>query len=141
MSDFDDPAGTIRLNPVELHYDRFAEREWERLDRHRMEFAVTCRVLDEQLPPPPGRILDVGGGPGRYALYLTQLGYRVTLIDLSQRSLDLALEKEMCIRDSLYRRGLLDLERLVSQVYPLERINEAYADMLSGRIARGVIAF
>ncbi len=41
----------------------------------------------------------------------------------------------------LYRRGLLDLERLVSQVYPLERINEAYADMLSGRIARGVIAF
>ena len=93
MSDFDDPAGTIRLNPVELHYDRFAEREWERLDRHRMEFAVTCRVLDEHLPPPPGRILDVGGGPGRYALHLTQLGYRVTLIDLSQRSLDLALEK------------------------------------------------
>lgn len=41
----------------------------------------------------------------------------------------------------LYRRGLLDLERLISQVYPLERINEAYGDMLSGRIARGVIAF
>ncbi len=93
MSDPDDSASTIRLNPVELHYDRFAEREWERLERHRMEFAVTGRVLAEHLPPPPGRILDVGGGPGRYALHLTQLGYRVTLIDLSQRCLDLALEK------------------------------------------------
>lgn len=81
------------MNPVEGHYDRNVEREWERLERHRTEFAVTCRVLAEFLPPPPGRILDIGGGPGRYALYLTGLGYRVTLIDLSQRSLDFALEK------------------------------------------------
>ncbi|MCO6453353.1 MAG: zinc-binding dehydrogenase, partial [Caldilineales bacterium] len=41
----------------------------------------------------------------------------------------------------LYRRGLLDLDRLVSKVYALEQINEAYADMLSGGIARGVIVF
>lgn len=81
------------MNPVEAHYDRHAEREWERLERHRMEFAIACRVLAEHLPAPPGRVLDVGGGPGRYALRLTQLGYRVTLIDLSQRCLDLALEK------------------------------------------------
>ena len=40
-----------------------------------------------------------------------------------------------------YRRGLLDLERLISKTYKLEQINEAYADMLSGRIARGVIPF
>lgn len=93
MSDSDDAASTIRLNPVELHYDRFAEREWERLERHRTEFAVTCLVLAEFLPSPQGRILDVGGGPGRYALHLTRLGYQVTLVDLSQQCLDLALEK------------------------------------------------
>ena len=80
-------------NAVEAHYDLFAQREWERLERHRMEFAVTCRVLDEFLPPPPGRILDVGGGPGRYAIYLTWLHYQITLVDLSQASLDLALAK------------------------------------------------
>jgi S-(hydroxymethyl)glutathione dehydrogenase/alcohol dehydrogenase len=39
----------------------------------------------------------------------------------------------------LYRRGKLDLDRLVSRTYPLEQINEAYADMLSGDTARGVI--
>lgn len=40
-----------------------------------------------------------------------------------------------------YRNGQLDLERLVSRTYPLEKINEAYADMLSGEMARGVIVF
>lgn len=85
----------MEMNPVEVHYDRNAEREWERLDRHRTEFAVTCRVLADYLAPPPGRILDIGGGPGRYTLHLTRLGYRVTLVDLSQRCLDLALAKSV----------------------------------------------
>lgn len=42
---------------------------------------------------------------------------------------------------SLYLSGQLDLARLVSQTYPLEQINEAYADMLRGEGARGVIVF
>ena len=41
----------------------------------------------------------------------------------------------------LYRRGLLDLDRLISRTYSLAQINEAYADMLSGDIARGLIVF
>ncbi|MDX1615604.1 MAG: Zn-dependent alcohol dehydrogenase [Candidatus Promineifilaceae bacterium] len=41
----------------------------------------------------------------------------------------------------LYRRGKLDLERLITKTYPLEAINEAYADMLSGQVARGVLLF
>ncbi len=88
------------MNAVEAHYDREPEREWERLLRHRTEFAVTCRLLAEHLPAPPGQILDVGGGPGRYALHLTRQGYRVTLLDLSRRSLDLALE--MATREGVY---------------------------------------
>ena len=31
-----------------MTYDRDPAREWERLARHRTEFAVTCRVLDEK---------------------------------------------------------------------------------------------
>jgi len=41
----------------------------------------------------------------------------------------------------LYRKGRLDLDRLISKQYPLEQINEAYADMLNGVVARGVIVF
>jgi len=41
----------------------------------------------------------------------------------------------------LYLKGKLDLGRLISKTYPLTQINEAYADMLSGTLARGVVVF
>ncbi len=41
----------------------------------------------------------------------------------------------------LYQQGKLDLDSLISQTYPLDQINNAYADMLSGETARGVILF
>lgn len=41
----------------------------------------------------------------------------------------------------LFLKGKLDLERLISRTYKLEQINTAYADMLAGEIARGVIYF
>ncbi|HEX6386847.1 MAG TPA: methyltransferase domain-containing protein [Anaerolineae bacterium] len=78
---------------VERHYYQQAQREWERLERHRTEFAVTLRALADCLPPPPATILDVGGGPGRYAIALTQRGYTVTLLDLSRNNLALARVK------------------------------------------------
>ena len=39
----------------------------------------------------------------------------------------------------LYLQGKLDLEALVSHTYQLEEINQAYADLLEGNLARGVI--
>ncbi len=47
----------------------------------RIEFARTKELLERLLPQPPARILDVGGGPGRYASWLAGLGYDVELID------------------------------------------------------------
>ena len=81
------------MNTVESFYDSNAQTEWERFDRHKMEFAITKRALAEHLPPPSARILDCGGGPGRYAIHLAKLGYEVTLLDLSQGNLSLAREK------------------------------------------------
>lgn len=42
---------------------------------------------------------------------------------------------------NLWREGKLPLEKLITHRYPLEKINEAYADMLSGKSRRGVIVF
>lgn len=78
---------------VEQFYDGQAEHEWNRAVRHRMEFEVTYRALREHLPPAPARILDDGGGPGRYAIHLAQRGYAVTLADLSAENVRLAQEK------------------------------------------------
>lgn len=41
----------------------------------------------------------------------------------------------------LYLQGRLDLDRLISREYSLDKINEAYADMLGGENARGLIVF
>jgi S-(hydroxymethyl)glutathione dehydrogenase/alcohol dehydrogenase len=41
----------------------------------------------------------------------------------------------------LYATGRLPLGELVTRRYPLEEINEAYADMLAGRVARGLVEF
>jgi ubiquinone/menaquinone biosynthesis C-methylase UbiE len=46
-----------------------------------LEFARTQVILRQYLPPPPAVVADVGGGPGQYAVWLAERGYRVHLID------------------------------------------------------------
>jgi S-(hydroxymethyl)glutathione dehydrogenase/alcohol dehydrogenase len=41
----------------------------------------------------------------------------------------------------LFLRGKLPLDRLISKIYGLEEINEAFEAMLGGKHARGVIIF
>jgi S-adenosylmethionine-dependent methyltransferase len=84
---------------VRRYYEAFGEREWQRLDDPAdgaLEFAITCHALATHLPP-AGRVLDLGGGPGRYALWLAVRGYRVVLADLSPILLNIARER---VRDS-----------------------------------------
>jgi 2-polyprenyl-3-methyl-5-hydroxy-6-metoxy-1,4-benzoquinol methylase len=81
------------IQRVQTFYDQSVQTEWERLDRHPVEFAVTMRVLQQHLPPPPARILDLGSGPGRYAIALSQLGYQVSLADLSPANIAFAKQK------------------------------------------------
>ncbi len=57
--------------------------EQPRLDggTSRLEFARTRLILQRSLPAPPAHILDIGGGPGVYARWLTDEGYAVHLVD------------------------------------------------------------
>jgi S-(hydroxymethyl)glutathione dehydrogenase/alcohol dehydrogenase len=41
----------------------------------------------------------------------------------------------------LYRSGALMLDELITRTYPLEEINQAFADMKAGRNLRGVIVY
>jgi ubiquinone/menaquinone biosynthesis C-methylase UbiE len=47
----------------------------------RLEFVRTKELLARHLPAPPAVVLDVGGGPGAYAHWLTAQDYRVHLLD------------------------------------------------------------
>ena len=86
MSDTTDPVA---------YYDEFGEQEWTRLDRdlyHRLEWDETTHFLTQHLPD-AGRVLDVGGGAGRYSVWLADRGYDVVLVDPSERQVELAEEK------------------------------------------------
>lgn len=79
---------------VRDYYAAFGENEWLRLMRPEgvLEFAVTTHALTQHLPP-AGRILDLGGGAGRYTIWLAKRGYRVLLADLSPNLLEVARDK------------------------------------------------
>jgi SAM-dependent methyltransferase len=53
-----------------------------------VEFERTKEVVTRYLPPPPARVADIGGGPGRYALWLAEAGYRVVHRDLVPTHVD-----------------------------------------------------
>jgi ubiquinone/menaquinone biosynthesis C-methylase UbiE len=48
----------------------------------RLEFERTKEIILRHLPPPPAVVADIGGGPGRYALWVGQLGYQILHRDL-----------------------------------------------------------
>ncbi|MDX9753279.1 MAG: class I SAM-dependent methyltransferase [bacterium] len=84
-----------RNESVARFYDQNPENEWMRLFRspyRRLEFEVVHHFLTHYITK-PSHIVDLGGGPGRYALALAKMGHRVTLIDLSQGNLALARRK------------------------------------------------
>ena len=50
--------------------------------------------MEEYIPgDTPQKILDIGGGPGRYSIFLAQKGHDVTLFDLSGKNIRQAIEK------------------------------------------------
>lgn len=69
---------------VRSRYAGKAEVEWNRLSASpiaRIEYMITRHSLEHHLPP-SGWVLDVGSGPGRYAIDLAQKGFRVFMCDL-----------------------------------------------------------
>ncbi len=98
------------------YYDTNAVREWNRLfsdQYHQVEYQVTLHYLDKFLPT-AGHILDAGGGPGRYTIYLANKGNKVTLADISSNELmiakaKIAENKGEVNRESVVAANILDL--------------------------------
>jgi SAM-dependent methyltransferase len=56
-------------------------------------FATDTRFMDEVLPPPPAKVVDLGCGTGRHVVHLARRGYEVTGVDLSEHMLAQARSK------------------------------------------------
>ncbi|MGZ8786296.1 MAG: class I SAM-dependent methyltransferase, partial [Acidimicrobiia bacterium] len=72
------------------HYEVYDETN-RQIQDHPLEFLRTAEIIERSLNPPPGVIVDIGGGPGVYAAWLAGLGYRVHLFDLVPRHVEAAL--------------------------------------------------
>jgi SAM-dependent methyltransferase len=81
------------LTPVVAHYE--SQREEDRLagGPAELELVRTREVLRRHLPPPPARVLDVGGGTGVHAAWLLADGYPVHLVDVTPRHVRRALDE------------------------------------------------
>jgi len=80
---------------VERYYDSLAE-EYDSLysgPYWALYDAITWANMCQFLPPPGGRILDIGGGTGRWAIPLAEMGYMVVLTDISSKMLEVARRK------------------------------------------------
>ena len=67
---------------LRAHYEQGLERDRLTDGRGQLEFTRTTEIVLRRLPAPPAVVADIGGGPGRYALWLASLGYQVEHRDL-----------------------------------------------------------
>lgn len=109
---------------VKNYYAGQVRREWRRLVRdayHRLEFETTVHFLDKYLPR-RGRILDAGGGPGRYTIEFAKRGYEVVLLDVTPANLEFAKRQIKRVRvqknvSEIVEGSIVDLSRFPSNSF------------------------
>ncbi|MFO8036669.1 MAG: class I SAM-dependent methyltransferase [Anaerolineales bacterium] len=140
---------------VKEFYTGSVEDEWARLTQdayHRLEFETTLHFLDKYLPQSP-RILDAGGGPGKYTIELAKKGYEVVLLDMVPANLEFA-KKQITIAnvqnkvEQIVEGSIVDLSQFedksfdavlclggpLSHVLDAERRNRAISELV--RVAK-----
>jgi ubiquinone/menaquinone biosynthesis C-methylase UbiE len=85
--------------------------------------AVTWDNIRRFLPPLPARVLDAGGGTGRWTVPLAEMGYEVTLTDISQGMLDVASAKidaqGLAARVTILRQDIRHMDGLSGESFDL----------------------
>ena len=89
---------------------------------------VTWDNIRRFLPPLPARILDAGGGTGRWTVKLAAQGYDLTLTDISQGMLDVA-------RTKVEAQGLAGRVTILRQ--DIRRMNDLAAESFDLVLAEG----
>ena len=79
------------LDPViRTYYESAAEESRLEMGPFRLEELRTRELILRHAPPPPAKVLDVGGAAGPYAFWLAEQGYEVRLFDAVARLVGIA---------------------------------------------------
>ncbi len=102
------------IDIVKEYYNSNVETEWQRLEENPYEFIINTHFMDKYIKP-GDKVLDVGGGPGRYSLYFAKKGCDVTLVDLSDENIKFAIAKanEQNLKINAHAANACDLENIV----------------------------
>jgi len=76
-------------------YNVYAEAEWSRLEATnygRLQAIIHEGSVQRHIKP-GDHVLDAGSGPGRFSISAARLGGRITVLDISDRQLELAKQK------------------------------------------------
>ncbi len=90
MSEYSE--GPHMPNEIQEYYELFDEAQRLEQADSQIEKLRTQELLQRYLSPPPGVILDIGGGAGVYAFWLAERGYQVHLVDCVPRHIAQAEE-------------------------------------------------
>jgi ubiquinone/menaquinone biosynthesis C-methylase UbiE len=86
---------------ITAYYAAYAEESRLATGAFQLEFERTKEIVTRVLPPPPARVVDVGGAAGAYSFWLAQCGYDVHLVDASPRLVGEATRRNASARSRL----------------------------------------
>jgi SAM-dependent methyltransferase len=114
----------VMYNPqyTRAFYNACGEAEWERLERSaygRLQAVIHTDFLQRYIQQ-GARVLDAGSGPGRFSIIAARCGAHVTVLDISDKQLELAKRKiaEARLSDKIeqfVQADIADLSRFPSE--------------------------
>jgi hypothetical protein len=118
---------------LHAYYARGEERDRLAQARGMVEFERTKQILLRRLPAPPSLVADVGGGPGRYAVWLAERGHQVEHRDLAPGSFSAFCHRPRQLGAELRAAGfrLVDLVAVEGLAFALDDLDERLADPLA----------
>jgi ubiquinone/menaquinone biosynthesis C-methylase UbiE len=107
-----DPKEFAPPPEVSDYYASYPEESRLTTGTFQLEFERSKEILSRMLPPPPARVLDVGGAAGAYSAWLAERGYEVHLIDAAPRLVELARTRNRSATKPIISLAVGDARRL-----------------------------
>jgi SAM-dependent methyltransferase len=147
VADHDSAPGADLDAAMHQHYEIGEEAaRLADLDRGWLEYERTKEIVLRALPPAPAVVADIGGGPGRYALWLAELGYQVVHRDIVPLHVQQLTEAAGCgsaissalgdARDLDLADASVDAVLLLGPLYHLDAGDRLLALREAGRVVR-----